>query len=236
MSTTAPSQPATAAGLTVDIVSDVVCPWCYIGKRRLESALAELTGRDRDLSVVVRWHPFQLNPDLPAQGVDRRSYLESKFGGPERAARSYERVKEAARASGLELALERIERQPNTLDAHRLVAWAQHEDPSRASALVERLFHAYFVEGRYVGDRTELVRIAAEAGYDADAVQAFLDSGRLREAIADADVRARQLGIGGVPFFIFNGRVALSGAHEPATMLDAIEQARQAPQPDADAP
>jgi predicted DsbA family dithiol-disulfide isomerase len=212
--------------LTLDVVSDVVCPWCYIGKRRLESALAELHGEEPGLPVTVRWHPFQLNPDLPAEGVDRRSYLEAKWGSAERAAQNYERVEQAARSSGLELAVNRIARQPNTLDAHRLIAWAQHEDASRASNLVERLFRAYFVEGRLVGDRAELARIAQEAGYDADAVRAFLDSDRLRDAIADADVRARQLGIGGVQFFFFNGRVALSGAHEPGTLLDAIRLAR----------
>ncbi|HEY1327159.1 MAG TPA: DsbA family oxidoreductase [Casimicrobiaceae bacterium] len=228
MDTTAPPPAVTAANLTVDVVSDVVCPWCYIGKRRLESALAELRAGEPDLSVAVRWHPFQLNPDLPAEGMDRRAYLEAKWGSAERAAQNYERVQQAARASGLELAVDRIARQPNTLDAHRLIAWAQSEDPSRASELVERLFQAYFVEGRLVGDRAELARIAGEAGYDAGAVRAFLDSDRLREAIAGADVRARELGIGGVPFFIFNGRVALSGAHEPGTMLDAIRQARQA--------
>lgn len=225
-----------ARTLGVDIVSDVVCPWCYIGKRRLETALGELTAREPELSVSVRWHPFQLNPDLAPEGVDRRSYLETKFGGPQRAAQIYERVSAAARASGLALAFDRIRRQPNTLDAHRLVAWAQHEDPARASELVERLFRAYFVEGRFVGDRDELARVAHEAGYDADAARAMLDSDRLRDAVADADARARELGIGGVPFFIFNGRVALSGAHEPAAMLDAIRQAREAPPGAVDTP
>jgi predicted DsbA family dithiol-disulfide isomerase len=225
-----------ASGLTVDVVSDVVCPWCYIGKRRLEKALAELRSGEPALPVLVRWHPFQLNPDLPPEGVDRHSYLEAKFGGSGRAAQVYERVNEAARTSGLDLALDRIERQPNTLEAHRLIAWAQHRDPARVSELVERLFHAYFVEGRFVGDRDELARIAHDAGYDAQEVRSLLDSDRLRAAIADADVRARELGIGGVPFFIFNGRVALSGAHEPHTMLDAIRQARQAAKADVDTP
>lgn len=233
MDTSVSPAAGTAAALTVDVVSDVVCPWCYIGKRRLEAALAQLTAREPDLFVSVRWHSFQLNPDLPPEGVDRRSYLETKFGGLARAAQIYERVTEVARASGLDLAFDRIERQPSTLDAHRLVAWAQHEDPARVSDLVERLFRAHFVEGRFVGDRAEIARIARDARYDADDVQAFLDSDRLRGAIADADVRARELGIGGVPFFIFNGRVALSGAHEPGTMLDAIGQARQEPGADS---
>lgn len=220
------TEPA-AATLTVDIVSDVVCPWCYIGKRRLEAALGELARAAPALSTVVRWHPFQLNPDLPAEGIDRARYLETKFGGPARAAQIYERVRAAGHVSGLALAFDRIERQPNTLDAHRLILWAQQVDHARAADLVERLFHAYFVDGRFIGDRDELARIACEAGYDPDAALEMLRSERLRDEVIRADVGARELGIGGVPFFIFNGRVALSGAHEPATMLDAIAQARE---------
>jgi len=212
--------------LTVDVVSDVVCPWCYIGKRRLEAALAELARQEPDVRAAVRWHAFQLNPDLPAEGVERRSYLERKFGGAARADVIYARVRAAAQDAGLALKLEAIERQPNTLDAHRLIAWAQEQRDGNASELVERLFRAYFVEGRFVGDRDELAQLAGEAGYDPAQARTFLDSDVLRDAIARADERARRLGIGGVPFFIFNGRVALSGAHEPATLLDAIAQAR----------
>jgi predicted DsbA family dithiol-disulfide isomerase len=157
-------QQASSATLTIDVVSDVVCPWCYIGKHRLEAALRTLAGDVPALIPSVRWHPFQLNPDLPAEGIDRRAYLEMKFGGPARAAQVYERVREAGRESGLALNFDRIERQPNTLDAHRLIAWAQQRDAERASALVESLFHAYFVAGRFVGEREELARIAGEAG------------------------------------------------------------------------
>ena len=214
--------------LTIDIVSDVVCPWCYIGKRRLESALTALAQREPALRVSVRWHAFQLNPDLPREGVDRRSYLQAKFGGAARAETIYARVRAAAREAGLTLALDAIERQPNTLDAHRLIAWAQAQPHGNADDLVERLFHAYFMEGRYVGDRDELARIAGEAGYGGAEARAFLDSERLQEEVARADERARALGIHGVPFFVFDGRVALSGAHEPATMLDAIRRAREA--------
>jgi predicted DsbA family dithiol-disulfide isomerase len=212
--------------MNIDIVSDVVCPWCYIGKRRLERALAALRESEPALDVTLRWHPFQLNPDLPRAGVDRQRYLDAKFGGAARAAQIYERVREAGRESGLALAFDRIERQPNTLDAHRLIAWAQREDPARADDLVERLFHAYFVEGTFVGDADTLATLAADAGYDRDAAAAMLTSDALRDDVAAADERARSLGIQGVPFFVFDGRVALSGAHEPATLLDAIERAR----------
>ena len=212
--------------MKVEIWSDVVCPWCYIGKRRLERALATLRESEPALDVTLRWHPFQLNPDLPRAGIDRRSYLDAKFGGPSRAAQIYERAREAGRESGLALAFDRIERQPNTLDAHRLIAWAQRENPARADDLVERLFHAYFVDGAFVGDADTLATLAADAGYDREGAAALLASDALRDDVAAADERARSLGIQGVPFFVFDGRVALSGAHEPATLLDAIAQAR----------
>jgi predicted DsbA family dithiol-disulfide isomerase len=217
-----------ASTLTVDVVSDVVCPWCYIGKRRLEAALAALREREPGLDVTVRWHPFELNPDLPPEGVARRAYLEAKFGGAARAGQIYDRVRAAGASAGLALDFDAITRQPNTLDAHRLITWAQAHHPESASALVERLFRAYFVEGEAIGERDVLVRLAAEAGVPADAAEAFLASGDLADAVRAAEARAQGLGITGVPFFVFDGRVALSGAHEPDTMLDAIAQARSA--------
>lgn len=213
--------------LTVDVVSDVVCPWCFIGKRRLEAALARLREDEPTLAVEVRWHPFQLNPELPSEGVDRKSYLEGKFGGPARAAQIYDNVRAAGRSVGLALDFDAIERQPNTLDAHRLIAWGQAQATGDAQALVEALFRAYFIEGRYVGDREVLATIAAAAGYERAAAQAFLDSDALRAEVRAADTRAREGGISGVPFFIFAGTTALSGAHEPATLLDAIAKARE---------
>ena len=211
---------------TIDVVSDVVCPWCYIGKRRLEAALARLRESEPDLPIQVRWHPFQLNPDLPAEGIDRRQYVETKFGGPERARQVYARVGAAGETVGIPFAFDAIVRQPNTLDAHRLVAWAQSRNEGDPEALVEALFRAYFLEGRYVGDREELVRLAQAAGYDPTDARAFLDSDEMKDAIADADRRARTMGISGVPFFIFGGKTALSGAQEPEALLDAIAQAR----------
>ncbi len=214
--------------LTIDVVSDVVCPWCFIGKRRLEAALAMLREQAPELPVSVRWHPFQLNPDLPAEGVDRRSYLEAKFGGPARAAQIYDNVRAAGRSVGIAFDFDAIERQPNTLDAHRLIAWAQSRPEGDAQALVEALFRAYFLEGRYVGDRDELALIATQAGYDPAVAQAFLGSDALRAEVRAAEAQAREMGVSGVPFFIFAGKTALSGAHEPATLLDAIAQARAA--------
>lgn len=213
---------------TIDVVSDVVCPWCYIGKRRLEAALATLRAAEPDLPIAVRWHPFELNPDLPPEGTDRRAYLDAKFGGPERAKEIYARVRAAGETVAIPFDFDAIERQPNTLEAHRLIAWAQTRPEGDADALVERLFRAYFIEGRYVGDRDELVRIAVEARFDPDDARAFLASDALRAEVADAEQHARQMGISGVPFFIFDGKTALSGAHEPSTLLEAIAKARSA--------
>jgi predicted DsbA family dithiol-disulfide isomerase len=210
----------------IDVVSDVVCPWCYIGKRKLETALARLREAEPDLPIQVRWHPFQLNPDLPPDGVDRRGYLEAKFGGPERAREIYARVGAAGAKVGIAFAFDAITRQPNTLDAHRLTAWAQTRNEGDVDALVEMLFRAYFIDGRFVGDRDELVRIAQEAGFDPADAREFLASDALKDAVSDADARARSMGISGVPFFIFGGKTAMSGAHEPEALLDAIAQAR----------
>jgi predicted DsbA family dithiol-disulfide isomerase len=214
--------------VVVDVVSDVVCPWCYVGKRRLEAAIAQMREEEPDLPFEVRWHPFQLNPDLPAQGVDRKAYLEAKFGGPERAKQVYERVTAAGKSVGIPFDFDAIERQPNTLDAHRLVAWAQSRNEGDTDALVEGLFRANFLEGRYVGSVDELVALAGEAGFDAADARAFLESDALKDVVADSDRRAREMGIGGVPFFIFDGKTALSGAQEPSAIVAAIQQARAA--------
>ncbi len=212
--------------LSIDVISDVVCPWCFVGKRRLEAALLQLRERESDVDARISWHPFQLNPDLPAEGVDRRAYLEAKFGGPKGADEVYARIRVAGRSVGVEFAFDRIKRQANTLDAHRLISWAQSRGD--AGPLVEALFHAYFLEGRFVGDRSTLAAIAGEAGLDADAARAFLDSGELADRIAAMDARVRELGVDGVPFFIFDDKVAVSGAQEPGTLLEAIAQARAA--------
>jgi predicted DsbA family dithiol-disulfide isomerase len=208
----------------IDVISDVVCPWCYIGQRRLAAAISRLPEDDAARRAAVRWHPFQLNPDLPQAGISRKRYLEDKFGGSDRAAQIYARVSAAGASVGIAFAFDRIEIQPNTRDAHRLVAWAQsHGD---ASDLVERLFHAYFVDGRALGDHAVLAAIAGEAGLPSDEARRLLDSGEGMDAIALMDQRAREIGVQGVPFFIFNQRIAVSGAQEPDTLLDAIAQAR----------
>ncbi len=208
--------------LTIDIVSDVVCPWCYIGKRKLEAALA-LPQAANLPKVQIRWHPFQLNPDMATEGVPRRQYLEDKFGGPERAAEIYERVRAAGRSAGLELNIDGITRQPNTLAAHALIAFGQQH--GAGDAVKERLLKAYFVENRFIGSVDVLVEIAAEAELDANAARLWLNDPAQLQAVAKADAQARGMGIGGVPYFIFNQKLAVSGAQDPATLLDAMQQA-----------
>jgi predicted DsbA family dithiol-disulfide isomerase len=211
--------------LTIDVVSDVVCPWCYIGKRKLEAALALPEAADLP-NVLIRWHPFQLNPDLPALGVPRQHYLDDKFGGPARAAEIYERVRAAGQAVGLALHIEGITRQPNTLAAHALIAFAQMGDAD-GSEIQERLLQAYFVENRFIGSPDVLAEIAEEAGLNGDDARAFVTDPEQLEAVAQADAQVRSLGINGVPFFIFNQKVTVAGAQDPAILLGAMQQATE---------
>ena len=214
-----------SAPLNIDIVSDVVCPWCYIGKRHVEQAISQWQEKHPNAAVNVRWHPFQLNPDLPLEGTDRKGYLEAKFGGPQRAKEIYARVAAAGRNAGLELNFDGILKQPNTLAAHALIAYAQTaSEGAHADAVAERLFKAYFVDGEFIGDPNVLVAIAADCGLDADATRAVLTEQASLDQIAEQDANVRQQGITGVPFFIFNQKVALSGAQPPDVLLDAMEK------------
>ena len=212
--------------LTIDVISDIVCPWCYIGKRRLEAALALVAEKGAVGDIAVRWHPFELNPELPREGLDRRAYLEAKFGGPERAAQIYERLRAVGATVGIPFALDRIARQPNTRDAHRLVGWAQARGD--AEPLIERLFAAYFLEGRNPGERGVLAAIAGEAAEDSAAARAMLESDEGHDEVETAERRAQEIGIGGVPFFIFNGRLAVSGAQESQVLAQAMAEAAKA--------
>ncbi len=214
----------TAPILNIDIVSDVVCPWCYIGKRKLEAALALPQAADLP-KAELRWHPFQLNPDMPLAGISRKQYLEDKFGGPQRAAEIYARVRAAGREVGLDLDIDGITRQPNTLTAHALIAFAQQSGSAAGNDMKERLLKAYFVENRFIGSLDVLAEIAREAGLNQHAARVFVTDPLQLQAVAQADAQARGMGIGGVPFFIFNQKVALSGAQDPATLLQAMQQA-----------
>lgn len=195
--------------VTLDILSDPICPWCYIGKTHLDRALAEAPSNP----FVIQWHPFQLNPEMPREGMDRRAYLEGKFGGREGAVRAYAPVVEHATAAGLDIDIAAIERTPNTLDAHRLIHWAGIE--GRQMQAVDALFAAYFREGRDIGQAEVLADIADSIGMDASVVLRLLGSDADRADIARRDAAARQMGVNSVPTFIVAGKHAVPGAQPP---------------------
>ena len=184
--------------VVVDVISDVICPWCYIGKRRLEKAIAT-----HGEPVNVQWHPFQLNPTMPKEGISRKEYRTRKFGSWERS-------------------LELDYRTPNTVDAHRLIWLADQHDCQ--DSVVEGLFRAYFTEGRDIGNRQTLIDVAAEAGLDRQAAEAMLNSGDGMDVIEEAGELSQRHQVTGVPFFIINNAITLSGAQEPETFLEAFRQ------------
>ncbi|WP_170514502.1 DsbA family oxidoreductase [Ruegeria atlantica] len=193
----------------LDIMSDPICPWCYIGKTHLDKALAAIP----DHPFVIEWHPFQLNPDMPNEGMDRREYLERKFGGKDGAVRAYAPVVEHAQNAGLSIDFEGMKRTPNTLDAHRLIHWAGIE--GKQDAAVNALFDAYFVQGRDIGDHEVLADIADSIGMDAAVVSKLLKSDADREDIRTRDTHSRQMGVNSVPTFIVANQHAVPGAQPP---------------------
>jgi predicted DsbA family dithiol-disulfide isomerase len=193
----------------LDIMSDPICPWCYIGKTHLDKALAALP----DHPMVIEWHPFQLNPDMPDEGMDRREYLERKFGGKDGAVRAYAPVVEHAENAGLKIDFEGMKRTPNTLDAHRLIHWAGIE--GKQNEVVDALFDAYFVQARDIGDHEVLADIADAAGMDAAVVLKLLKSDADREDIRNRDSHSRQMGVNSVPTFIVANQHAVPGAQPP---------------------
>jgi predicted DsbA family dithiol-disulfide isomerase len=205
----------------LDIFSDTVCPWCFIGKRRLEQALRQAGPSD----LTIRWRAFQLNPAMPADGLDRQNYLSLKFGGAENAAQVYATIAEAGETVGLPFRFERIARTPNTLKSHQLLHFAaRHGDQD---SLVERLFSLYFFEGEDIGDTNVLLDAASQTGLDRDAAAEALASEETRQAVTMEDQQAREAGIQGVPSFILDGRYAVSGAQEPEVLLRMFDLARE---------
>ena len=209
--------------LSVDVVFDLVCPWCWIGVRRLARALA----RRPDLSVDVSYRPFLLNPDMPPRGMARAEYLQRKFGGEDRARRLHAAIAEVGRGEGIVFRFDRIARTPSTVEAHRLVRLAAAE--GRAAALVDALFAAHFRDGRDIGDRATLAAIWAETGLIGDPAM-HGPAGFGADAVHADNLRAHRLGINGVPCFVFGERHAIAGAQEPEVldrMLDiaALEAA-----------
>jgi predicted DsbA family dithiol-disulfide isomerase len=208
--------------MIIDMFADIACPWCYIGEKRLEQALAQRP----NLRAEVRWHPFQLQPGLPKPGEPWAEFMESKFGGARRAEMAFDHVRRAAEPEGIDFRFDRMTVAPNTEDAHRLVLFAAERGHERE--VVTALFRAHFTEGRNVGDRDTLVDIAASEGLDPEEVRAFLGSEQGRAEVQASQDLAARLGIGGVPFFIFDGRYAISGAQPPEVFLEALDMAAQA--------
>ena len=212
-------MPDTPEPLTIDVVSDVVCPWCFIGKRRLEKAIASRP----DLPVTVRFHPYFLNDWVPREGISRTEYLTTKFGSPERYNSNVPRVVAAAESEGLVYAPDKIARQPNTLDCHRLILWADRA--GNGARMKQRLMDLYFTEGADLTDREVLVKAAADCGLDADRAREQLASEADVDTVTRAAEQAKAAGIEGVPMFIFGGMLAVSGAQSPEYLVSAMERA-----------
>ncbi|MBL4749007.1 MAG: DsbA family oxidoreductase [Amylibacter sp.] len=199
----------------IDIISDPICPWCYIGKTRLDRALEASPTHD----FVIEWHPYQLNPTMPATGMDRREYLETKFGGQEGVLKVYGQIDKTAREMGLDLNFAGIKRTPNTINAHRLILWAGIEGCQ--NAVVDRLFKAYFMEGRDISEHSVLVRIATASGMDGEAVRVLLEGDANKEDIRTRDAKSRESGVQGVPAFIIDNHYVVSGA-QPTEMWEQV--------------
>ncbi|MEM7743752.1 MAG: DsbA family oxidoreductase [Pseudomonadota bacterium] len=202
----------------LDIISDPICPWCYIGKANLDAAIAE-TGIN---PFEIEWRIFQLNPDMAPEGMDRQTYLQTKFGGPERAKAIYDRVGTAASDAGLDLKFDLIPRTPNTMDAHRLIRWAK--TTGKQTELVEHLFRRYFEEGADISDQDELLAAAELVGMEREVVERLLSSDADVDELAQEDKAAREMGVTGVPTFIVGGKYVVQGAQPPELWAKVIRE------------
>lgn len=206
--------------MRIDIFFDLVCPWCFIGKRRLETALVLRP----NLNAGLSWQPFQLNPDMPTGGMSRKAYLDAKFGGPDHAGQVYSMIRETAAKDGIDLNIDKIDTTPNTLDGHRLVRLFQRTGADTAG-LVERIFTAYFQDGADIGRHDVLADTAADCGEQRGMISRFLNGDDDRSAVMAIDHAARQMGIQGVPCFVIDRRFAVSGAQEPSAFLPVFDLA-----------
>ena len=206
----------TTQPIKLDIMSDPICPWCFIGKAYLDKALSAHPNHP----FLIEWHPFQLNPDMPANGMGRREYLEGKFGGKEAAVRAYAPVVESAKTAGVAIDFEGMQRTPNTINAHRLIHWAGIE--GRQTAAVSALFKAYFTDAHDIGDPDVLIDIAKSVEMDADVVKRLLDSDEDLKLIQDRDKHSRKMGINSVPTFIIANQHAVPGAQPPELWAQVI--------------
>ena len=202
----------------LDIISDPICPWCYIGKARLDHAIAETGINPFD----VVWRIFRLNPDMPPEGMDRQAYLEAKFGGPEGAEQVYARVRQEAERSGLELRFDQIERTPDTFDAHRLIRWAAAS--GHQTDVAQALFQRYFERGEDISDREVLLDVAEGAGMEREVVARLLDGDSETEELRQEEEQIRGMGVGGVPCFVIGGKYVLQGAQETETWKQVLTE------------
>ena len=208
--------------MQIDIVSDTVCPWCFIGKRRIERAMALRP----DVTFEVFWRPYRLDPTIPREGVDRRAYLKAKFGDTPRSSAMGDAIRSEGAGEGIEFAFDRIAKSPNTLDSHRLVRWSASAGVQ--DQVVERLFRAYFIEGKDIGDATVLAAVAADAGMDGELVASLLAGDADLESVEREAGLANEMGITGVPTFIFDSKLMISGAREAELLARVIDKAREA--------
>lgn len=211
--------------LRIDIVFDTICPWCFVGKRRLDLALARRPNANAELC----WRPFLLNPDMPPAGIDRGDYLETKFGGDHRTQRVFGAVKSAGEALGIPFDFDRIQRTPATIDSHRLIRFA--EAANRQADAVEALFNAYFTEGLDISESDVLHDMAVRIGLDDEAVRAYLRSETDIASIFNENARSHRMGVNGVPCFVFNERFAIAGAQDVDVFLRLIDLAIESAAP-----
>lgn len=202
----------------LDIISDPICPWCYIGKANLDRAIAE----SGESPFEIDWHIFQLDPEMAPEGVDRRAHIEAKFGGPHKVREIYARIEEAASEAGLTINFDRIERTPNTMDAHRLIRWSRAID--QQSAMVDRLFVDYFKEGRDISDHEVLIEAARSVGLETDIVARLLSGDADREQLRKEEAEARKMGVNAVPCFILGRRYVIQGAQPVETWSKLIDE------------
>ncbi|MBX3597178.1 MAG: DsbA family protein [Rhizobiaceae bacterium] len=211
------------ASIQIDVVSDVVCPWCFVGKRRLESALAAAP----EIEATVRWRPYQLDPTIPQEGLDRRDYMISKFGSEDRIKQIHANIVSLGAAEGISFDFDAIKMAPNTLDAHRVIRWAASNGSEVQNRLVNILFSAYFEQGQNIGDRTILLEAAQLAGMDVSVVETLLPSDADIEAVQTEIATASRMGITGVPCFLLENKYAVMGAQDASVLTDAIRQVAQ---------
>ena len=206
--------------VSVDVISDVVCPWCYIGQKRLDQAVASLP----DIDVDIHWKPYQLDPTIPPEGKDRKAYMLAKFGSEDRLKQIHDRIVPLGAAEGIDFAFDAIKIAANTLDAHRVISWSASAGDGVQDRVAKALFAANFEKGEYIGDHAVLARIAGENGMDETIVAGLLATDADKDAVQAEIENAQRMGVTGVPFFVLEGKYAVTGAQDTAVLADAIRQ------------